>query len=117
MPNTSIVTVGLLFVLSAASATAGPCTDEIVRLTKEMSARDAAMSKETEGRAASPQDMQRQAVGQPPAAQQTQPSGPDVADRKAAAMEAFNRALMFDQQGNESGCLSAIEEIRRLSSE
>ena len=73
------------------------------------------MSKETEGRAASPQDVQRQTLGEPPAAQQSQTPGPDAAERRAAAMEAFNRAMKLDMQGDERGCLSAIEEIRRLS--
>jgi len=75
----------------------------------------ATMSKETEGRAASPQDVQRQTLGEPPAAQQSQTPGPDAAERRAAAMEAFNRAMKLDMQGDERGCLSAIEEIRRLS--
>jgi hypothetical protein len=83
-----------LLALAAATATAGPCTSEIENLTKQVASKDAgsgptsggaasahpsaagqhpptaAMSQATGGGAASPEDVRRQATGQPPAAQQ-----------------------------------------------
>jgi hypothetical protein len=184
MSKTSIVTAGLLLTLGTAAAVAGPCTDEVSRLTQQMAARDAGsgptsgttgsttgqagtqaqhpptatMSRETEGKAASPQDVQRQTMGQPPAAQQgqqggtqeqhpptatmsrelegkaaspqdvqrqtmgqppaaqqgQQQAGRDTAGQQSAAMDALNRARMLDQQGNETGCMNAVEEAKRL---
>jgi hypothetical protein len=188
MSKTSIVTAGLLLTLGTAAAVAGPCTDEVSRLTQQMAARDAGsgptagttaqgttgsttgqagtqaqhpptatmsretegratspqdvqrqtmgqptageqaqqggtqeqhpptatMSRELEGRAASPQDVQRQTMGQPPAAQQGQQAGRDTAGQQSAALDALSRARTLDQQGNESGCMNAVEEAKRL---
>jgi hypothetical protein len=138
-----MITAGLLLLLGSASTLAGPCTEEINQLTRQMSARDAGsgptlgatargttgqaqadtsaqhpptstMSRETEGRAASPQDVQRQTAGEPTAAQQAQQAKPQPMGQQAAATDALSRARTFDQQGNETECMSAVEQAKRL---
>ena len=125
-------TITAVLLLCSSSVFAGPCTEEINQLVQQRSVRDAGsgptsgsttqstpgqtqpqhpptatMSKETQGRAASPEDVQRQTAGQPPAAQQ--PRG-----TMSSASDALNRARMFDQQGNERDCMSAVEEAKKL---
>jgi hypothetical protein len=73
----------------------------------------AAMSRETEGRAASPQDVQRQTQGQPPAAQRI-PGQIAASHDMAAATAALERARLFDRQGSEAECLSAIGQAKLL---
>jgi hypothetical protein len=68
----------------------------------------AIIGKETEGRAASPEDVQRQTAGQPTAAEQ--PTG----TRQQTASEALNRARMLDQKGNETECMAAVQQAKQL---
>jgi hypothetical protein len=143
MTQGSVIGTCVLLLLSAAPANAGPCTDAINSLSKVLASRDAGsgptagaasshsgtaaesqggatqqhpptatISKETEGRAASPEDVQRQTAGQPTAGEQSQRSTPSTTPQSAA--EALNRARMFDQQGNESQCMSAVQEAKQL---
>ena len=61
-----------------------------------------------EGRAASPQDVQRQTAGQPTAAEQSR-SGPT----QRSMTEALNHARALDQQGKESECMAAVQEAKQ----
>ena len=140
MTKGSIIGTSVLLLLSVPSAHAGPCTDAIGGLSKMMAARDAGsgptpgatsaprsttgqsqggttqqhpptaiISKETEGRAASSQDVQRQTAGQPTAAEQ-----PTSGAKQQTAAEALNHARMFDQQGNETECMAAVQQAKQL---
>ena len=141
MTKGSIIGSSLLLLMSIAPANAGPCTDAINSLSKVLASRDAGsgptvgaapsqgapksqagstqqhpptaiISKETEGRAASPQDVQRQTAGQPTAAEK--PQQPKAGSPQQSASEALNRARMFDQQGNETECMAAVQQAKQL---
>jgi len=73
----------------------------------------ATMNQETQGSAASPQDVQRQNEGQPTAAQRAQGQIASAHDM-AGAMDAFERARLFDRQGSEAECLKAIGQAKLL---
>jgi hypothetical protein len=138
MAKASIIGVGLLITLGFTPAQAGPCTSEINKLMASHDAGSgptagatpststaqvesstaqhpptALMGKETEGRAASPADVQRQTAGQPTAAQQ--PPQPDTTSQKSSALAALDRARSFDQQGREAECMDAVNQARQLS--
>jgi hypothetical protein len=74
----------------------------------------AVMSQETQGSAASPQDVQRQTQGQPTAAEQAQGQIRASHDM-ASAMAALERARMYDRQGSEAECLSAVGQAKLIS--
>jgi hypothetical protein len=101
MKTKTFVVAGVaLFALGVGPATSGPCTTEIDALAKSLSAKDAGagptvgalgqspsagvpanqhpptatMSQATQGQATSPEDVRRQTMGQPPAAQQGTPA-------------------------------------------
>ena len=123
----------------AAPANAGPCTTEIDTVAKTLAAKDAGsgptgsvasgmssapvsgtqhpptsiMKQQTEGKATSPEDVRRQTAGQPTAAQQggaaTKPDAP------MQASSALDRARMFDQQGKEAECMTAVGEAKQLA--
>ena len=123
----------------AASANAGPCTTEIDNVAKTLAAKDAGsgptgsvasgmssspvsgtqhpptsiMKQQTEGKATSAEDVRRQTAGQPTAAQQggaaTKPDAP------MQASSALDRARMFDQQGKEAECMTAVGEAKQLA--
>jgi hypothetical protein len=141
MTKGSIIGSAVLLLMSIAPANAGPCTDAINSLTKVLASRDAGsgptvgaapsqgtpksqagstqqhpptaiISKETEGRAASPQDVQRQTAGQPTAAEK--PQQPAAGTAQQSASEALNRARMFDQQGNETECMAAVQQAKQF---
>jgi hypothetical protein len=65
------------------------------------------MNRETQGSAASPQDVQRQTQGQPTAAQQAQGRASPSGD-KSAALATLAEARALDQQGKEAECISAL---------
>ena len=139
MTKGSIIGSSVLLLLTVAPVNAGPCTDAINSLSKVLASRDAGsgpttgaapsqsrtgqsqggttqqhpptaiISKETEGRAASPQDVQRQTAGQPTAAEK-----PTSGATQQTAAEALNRARMFDQQGNETECMAAVQQAKQL---
>jgi hypothetical protein len=105
--------------LGAAGAAAGPCSEEISDLTKALAAKDAGsgpttghaapmagdqkgqhpgtslMSKETEGKATSADDVQRQ-------------SG-----MLADASRELDRARSLDAQGNEAACMNAVKSAKQ----
>jgi hypothetical protein len=167
MKTRTVILAGTaVLALGVGSAIAGPCTAEIDRLAKTLAAKDAGsgptsgasgaseatqsaptrqdqhpptaiMGKQTEGKAASPQDVQRQTQGQPTAAQQgttgtTAGSGdmsapygeinrarvmgmaPATADMSEATA-ALDRARALDQQGNEAECMEAARQAGRLA--
>jgi len=104
-----------------ATAAAGPCNQEIIDVTKKLAATDAGsgpstgkpgptagdqrgqhpgtsvISKETEGKATSPQDVQRQ-------------SGV-----KTEASHALERARTFDAQGKEAECMKEVRNAKQLA--
>ena len=129
-----------LFISGVSSAIAGPCTAEIDTLAKRLSAKDAgsgptvgalgqaqgqtgtsgqhpptaAMGQETQGKAASPEDVRRQIQGQPTAAQQgatRAPAGPSAMDEAEKALE---RARWFQVQGKEQECMEAVRQAEQL---
>ena len=107
--------------LGTASAGAGPCNQQIVELSKRLAAVDAGsgpttghpapmagdqkgehpgtalMSKETEGKATSAQDVQRQ-------------SGV-----KIEASNALDRARSFDAQGKEAECMDEVKKAKQVA--
>jgi hypothetical protein len=109
------------WLLGIASAGAGPCSQEIMDVTKKLAASDAGsgpttgnpgatagdqkgqhpgtslMSKETQGKATSPKDVQRQ-------------SG-----MKSDASQALERARGFDAQGKETDCMNEVMNAKQLA--
>jgi hypothetical protein len=107
--------------LGTAGASAGPCNQEIMDVTKKLAATDAGtgpstghpgptagdqkgqhpgtsvISKETQGKATSPQDVQRQ-------------SGV-----KTEASDALERARALDAQGKEAECMNEVRNAKRLA--
>lgn len=133
---------GILAGLPIGPAQAGACTGEIANLTMMMAARDAGsgptsgaaatapsprgtdaaqhpptgrMSQETQGKAASPEDVRRQTGGQPTAAAQAQSGQSAGSSDKAAASAALERAKGFDQGGKEAECMEAVRDAKRLA--
>jgi hypothetical protein len=68
----------------------------------------------TQGGAASPQDVQSQIRGGPTAAQQAEGARRPASENMAAAQAALNEARGFDQSGNESACMDAIQRAKRV---
>jgi hypothetical protein len=124
-----------LIVCGLGPALAGPCTTEIDSLTKTLSASDAgsgptapggasgraggehpptaAMGKETQSRAASPEDVRRQTMGQPTVAETGRSAAAPEAMYKAN--EELARAREFDRQGKEAECMSSVRQARQFS--
>jgi len=138
MKTQILLLAGVALFAFAASANAGPCTTEIDNVAKKLAAKDAGsgptgvaggmtsapvsgtqhpptsiMKQQTEGKATSPEDVRRQTAGQPTAAQQggaaTKPDAP------MQASSALDRARMFDQQGKEAECMTAVGEAKQLA--
>ena len=129
--STALVTFGL------GSAAAGPCTTEIENLTKTLSARDAGsgptapggasgraggehpptavMGKEAQSKATSPEDVRRQTLGQPTAAEETGRASATTAESMDKANEELARAREFDRQSKETECMSSVRQARQLS--
>ena len=117
----TLFAIGTAWLLGTASAGAGPCSQEIMDVTKKLAASDAGsgpttgnpgatagdqkgqhpgtslMSKETQGKAISPKDVQRQ-------------SGV-----KSDASQALERARGFDAQGKETECMNEVMNARQLA--
>jgi hypothetical protein len=129
-----------LFGVSVSSATAGPCTSEIDNVTKTLAAKDAGsgpttsgagggtssaatpsgqhppssiMGQQTEGKAASPEDVRRQTEGQPPAGQQPTSGAAAKTESPSQASSALDRARALDSQGKEAECMEAIREAKQ----
>jgi len=107
-----------VLVLGTAHSSAGPCSQQIADVSKQLAASDAGsgpttgspapiagdqkgqhpgtslMSKETEGKAISPQDVQRQT------------------GVKSEASQALEHARALDAQGNEAECMSAVKRAK-----
>jgi hypothetical protein len=137
--NTLIV-AGALLAVPMSSAAAGPCTTEIDNVTKLMAARDAGagpttgaggaagqqpadhpaqhppteiIGRETQGKAASPQDVQSQTRGGPTAAEQAQGARRPAAEAIASAQTAVEEARNHDRAGKEAECMDAIGRAKR----
>jgi hypothetical protein len=137
--NTLIV-AGALLAVPMSSAAAGPCTTEIDNVTKLMAARDAGagpttgaggaagqqpadrpaqhppteiIGRETQGKAASPQDVQSQTRGGPTAAEQAQGARRPAAEAIASAQTALEEARNHDRAGKEAECMDAIGRAKR----
>lgn len=115
-----------IFALGLVPAAAGPCTAEIENLNKTLSAKDArsgptsgssgptaAMGEETKGKAVSPEDVRRQAQGQPTAAETGRAAAGTSAPTDATA--ALERARMLDQQGKEAECMESVRQAKGLA--
>ena len=74
----------------------------------------AAMGEATGGGATSAQDVQSQIRGGPTAAQQAEGGRRAASENLAAAQAALNEARGFDQNGNESACMEAIQRAKRI---
>src|SRR5919201_4237481 len=72
----------------------------------------AAMGEATGGGATSAQDVQSQIRGGPTAAQQAEGARRPASENLAAAQAALNEARGFDQNGNESACMEAIQRAK-----
>ncbi|MGQ4274070.1 hypothetical protein [Terrihabitans sp. B22-R8] len=125
--------------LGTAQANAGPCTTEIERLTKTLSAHDAgsgptagaqgaaptattqaapsgqhpptsAMGRQGDGAATSPEDVRRQTQGRPTAAQEAGPGQASAGANMENATAALQRARDLDGQGKETECMAAARE-------
>jgi hypothetical protein len=137
--RTFILASAALVVFGAGSANSGPCTAEIEAFAKTFIAKDAGsgptpgaaatapsatpsgqhppsaiMGQQTEGKAASPEDVRRQTAGQPPAAQQGT-TGAAADTSTAAASEKLNQARALDQQGKEEECMDALRQAKQLA--
>jgi hypothetical protein len=122
------------------TAAAGPCTTEIENVTKLMAARDAGagpttgaggaagqqpadrpaqhppteiIGRQTQGKAASPQDVQSQTRGGPTAAEQAQGAQRPAAEAIASAQAALVEARNHDRAGKEAECMDAIARAKR----
>ena len=130
---------GVALFAFAASANAGPCTTEIDNVAKTLAAKDAGsgptggvaggmssapvsgtqhpptsiMKQQTEGKATSPEDVRRQTAGQPTAARQG--GSATKSDAPMQASSALDCARMFDQQGKEAECMTAVGEAKQLA--
>jgi hypothetical protein len=120
-PTIALVVSSTVFVLGVGSAGAGPCSQEIADVTKKLAASDAGsgpttgtpapsagdqggrhpgtglISKETQGKATSSKDVQRQ-------------SGV-----KADASQALERARGLDAQGKETECMNEVMNAKQLA--
>jgi hypothetical protein len=70
------------------------------------------MSEAMRGRAASPEDVQRQNLGQPTAAESAQAGRGAPATDLSEAMASLQRAREFDKAGNEAECMAAIQQAK-----
>jgi hypothetical protein len=134
-----ILTTAAFVALGAGPAISGPCTTEIDAVAKTLAAKDAGsgptaagtkeapaslqtqhpptaiMKQQTEGKAASPDDVRRQTAGQSTAAQQGTTGAAAKDTPPAQASSALDRARGLDRQGKEAECMEAVREARQLS--
>jgi len=132
-----------LFAFGAGSAAAGPCTMEIDNLAKTIAAKDAGAGptsgvaggaqstvrpsgqqqqhpptalagKETEGKAASPEDVRRQTAGQPTASEQGR-SGAATGGDPGELSRKLEEARALDRQGKEAECMHAVSAAKQLT--
>jgi hypothetical protein len=130
-----------LLALGVGPATSGPCTTEIDSVAKALAAKDAGsgptagasgtaqspgtrtpqhppaavMGQETQGKAASPEDVRRQTEGQPTTTQQGTTGAAAGAGSATEASSALDRARALDQQGREAECMAAVGEAKQLA--
>jgi hypothetical protein len=137
--RTLIMTSIALFGAGVSSANSGPCAVEIDGVTKALASKDAGsgptvgaggqvqaptksrqhpptaiMGQQTQGKAASPEDVRRQTQGQPTAADQAAggtSSGPDKTEMAHAALQ---RARALDAQGKEAECMETVRQAKEI---
>ncbi len=135
-----ILTTTAFFISGVSSAISGPCTAEIDSVAKRLSAKDAGsgptvgaasraqgqtgasgqhpptavMGQETQGKAASPEDVRRQIQGQPTAAQQGAIGTPAGASTIDEAEKALQRARDFEARGKEQECMETVRQAEQL---
>jgi hypothetical protein len=95
-------------------AAQGSSTPQTPETAREQHPPTAAMNQATQGGAASPQDVQSQTRGGPTAAQQAEGSRRPAAERISSAEAALEQARGFDRSGQESQCMEAVEQAKRL---
>jgi len=137
--QTFVLASAALFIVGTGSAVSGPCTTEIEGLTKTIAAKDAGagptsgaaggaqstaqqsgqhpptsvMTQETQGKATSPEDVQRQTAGQPTATGQGRSGAAAGSSNTIEASRALERAKTLHQQGKEAECMSAVGEAKQ----
>jgi hypothetical protein len=136
----TLVVAGALLAVPMSNAVAGPCTTEIENVTKLMATRDAGagpttgaggaagqqpadrpaqhpptdiVGRQTQGKAASPQDVQSQTRGGPTAAEQAQGARRPAAEAIASAQAALEAARNHDRAGKEAECMDAIARAKQ----
>ena len=138
MKTQTLILASMAIFAFAAPARAGLCTTEIDTVAKTLAVKDAGsgatgvaggmtsapvsgtqhpptsiMKQQTDSKATSPEDVRRQTAGQPTAAQQG--GAATKSDAPMQAGSALNRARMFDQQGKEADCMTAVGEAKQLA--
>jgi hypothetical protein len=137
----TVVIAGALLAVPMSTATAGPCAAEIENVNKLMATRDAGagpttgaggtasaqpanpgaqhpptaiIGQQTQGGATSPQDVQSQSRGGPPAAEQAQGARRPAAEALASAQAALEEARSLDRAGKDAECMDAIGRAKRF---
>jgi hypothetical protein len=95
-------------------ATRGGGASSPADIAREQHPPTAAMGEATRGGATSAQDVQSQMRGGPTAAQQAEGARRPASENLGAAQAALNEARGFDQSGNESACMEAIQRAKRV---
>jgi hypothetical protein len=120
--------------LTAASASAGPCTTEIEALQKQLSSTDAgmgptgtgqvtetgqkmhppteAMTEAAEGKATSPDDVANQNVGAATDSEAAQAGEFGSSAAPVEAESALERARQFDKAGDEAACMGEVAKAK-----
>lgn len=128
--------------LCAGTALAGACTEEIEQLTKTMAAKDAGsgptsgsagspssqprqtqaqhppaaiVGQQTEGKAASPEDVRRQTEGRPTTTQQATGNSSVDSRNQADASASLAKAKEHDAAGREAECMEAVRHAKTMS--
>ncbi|HET6161328.1 MAG TPA: hypothetical protein VFE34_23500 [Dongiaceae bacterium] len=126
-------------VLTVTAASAGTCTTEIGTLQKQLSSSDAgmgptaagapgstgtivetgklhpptgAMNKETEGKAASSEDVLSQNQGAPTDSEASAAGQFGTPAGTAQALQSLERARQFDQSGDETACMNEVSKAK-----
>jgi hypothetical protein len=137
----ALIAGSMLLAFGMVPAQAGPCTSEIDTVAKLLATKDAGsgptsgataprstssaaetpqhpptsrLSKETEGKAASPEDVRRQTAGQPTVGEASQGARGTTSGDKSAASAAVERARALDVQGKEVQCMEAAKQAKSL---
>jgi hypothetical protein len=133
--NLLIIAAGISIALSLQAAQAGPCMNEIGKLEKTLASKDAGMgptdsgmpkegvvpgtdatqtmNEAVQGKAASPEDVQKQNQGQPTAAEAAKAGASTPAAGTSNALNSLQQAKELDKAGKEAECMSAIQDAKK----